>query len=76
MSWHPYKSNCNILMTLSLSLSLSLICKEANQCADALTKFGATLSSNYINFVNPPLVMEDLLAFNKAELYCNRLIRI
>ena len=40
----------------------------------ALTKFGATLSSDYVTFVNPPAVVKDLLAFDKAELFCNRLI--
>ena len=51
------------------------IFKEANQCADALAKFGVTLSFDYINFVNSLTMVEDLLTFNKAELYCNRLIR-
>ena len=51
------------------------IFKEANQCADALAKFGVTLSSDYVNFVYSPTMVEDLLTFNKAELYCNRLIR-
>ena len=56
------------------STNVQHISREANQCANALVKFGATLSSDFVNFVNPPPVVEDLLAFDKAKLFCNRLI--
>jgi hypothetical protein len=48
--------------------------REANQCADALAKIGLHLSSSFVTFVDPPPVVEDLLAFDKAELYCTRMI--
>ena len=37
-------------------------------------KFGATLSFDYVNFVNPSPMVEDLLAFDNAKLFCNILI--
>ena len=71
----PLLYDCRTLLKKFHSSTIHHIFREANQCADALAKFGATLSSDYVNFVNP-LAVVDLLAFDKAELYCNRLIRI
>ena len=70
----PLLGDCKTLLKKFHSTTVQHIFKEANQCADALAKFGATLSSDFVNFVNPPLVVEDLLAFDKSEFYCNKLI--
>ena len=70
----PLIDDCRTLLKKFHSSTDHRIFREASQCADALAKFGATLSSYYVNFVNPPPVVKDLLAFDKAELYCNRLI--
>ncbi|XP_050263839.1 uncharacterized protein LOC126708061 [Quercus robur] len=70
----PLLGDCRTLLKKFHSTTIQYIFREANQCADALAKFGATLSSDFVNFVNPPPVVEDLLAFDKAEPYCNRLI--
>ena len=43
---------------------------ESNQCVDALAMFRATLSFNYVN-----IWWRTLLSFDKAELFCNKLIR-
>ena len=67
----PLLGDCRTLLKKFHSTNIQHIFREANQCADALAKFGATLSSD---FVNSPPVVEDLLAFDKAELYCNILI--
>ena len=40
--------------------------REANQCANILAKIGLHLSSSFVTFVDPPSVVEDLLAFDKA----------
>ena len=50
--------------------------REANQCTDTLAKIGFHLSSSFVTFVDLPLVVEeeDLLAFDKAQLYCTRMI--
>ena len=47
---------------------------EANQCADALAKLGAHSGSHFVVFCNPPPVVENLLAFDKANKFCNRLV--
>ena len=70
----PLLGDCRTLLKKFHGTIVQHIFREANQCADALAKFGATLSSDFVNFVNPPPVVEDLLAFDKAELYCNKLI--
>ena len=48
--------------------------RKANQCADALANLGLHLELSSTVFVNPPLVVENLLAFDKANLYFNRMI--
>jgi hypothetical protein len=48
--------------------------KEANQYADALVKLGLHLNNFFVTFVDPPPMVEDLLAFDKIELYCTRMI--
>ena len=70
----PLLGDCRILLKKFHSTNVQHIFREANQCADALAKFGAILSLDFVNFVNPSPVVEDLLAFDKAELFCNRLI--
>ena len=47
---------------------------EANQCVDALAKLGAQTGSHFVVFCNPPPVVENLLAFDKASMFCNRLV--
>ena len=47
--------------------------REANQCADALATLGLNLHVPFMDFVHPPLVVETLLAFDKAELFYTRM---
>ena len=47
---------------------------EANQCADALAKLEAQYFTHFVVFCNPPPVVETLFAFDKASMYCNRLV--
>jgi hypothetical protein len=48
--------------------------REANQCADALANLGLTLDCPFQYFSNPPSVVANLLAFDKAELFCMRMV--
>ena len=70
----PLLGDCRTLLKKFHNTIVQHIFKEANQCADVLAKFGAILSLDFVNFVNPPPMVEDLLAFDKIELFCNRLI--
>ena len=48
--------------------------REANQCIDALAELGAQSLYSFAVFCNPPAVVEAILAFDKASMYCNRLV--
>ncbi len=48
--------------------------REANQCADALANLSLNLEFPFMDFVNPQPVVENLLAFDKAELFCIHMI--
>ena len=47
---------------------------EANQCVDALAKLGSQSLYNFAVFCNSPPVVEAILAFDKANIHCNRLV--
>lgn len=47
---------------------------EANQCADALAKLGASSLSSFVVFLNPPPMVESIIASNKANLRCKRMV--
>ena len=66
--------DCRNLLQDFTNLVVRYVFREANQCADTLTKIGLHLNSSFVTFVDPSLVMEDLLAFDKAQLYCTRMI--
>ena len=48
--------------------------REANQCVDALAKLEAQSLYIFATFCNSPPVVEAILAFDKANLHCNRLV--
>ena len=48
--------------------------REANQCADALANLGLNLEILFMDFVNLLPVVENLLAFDKAEFFCTRMV--
>jgi len=48
--------------------------QKANQCADALAKLGATSLSSFTVFLCPLPVVDRLLAYDKANMCCNRLV--
>ena len=40
----------------------------------ALANLGFYLNNSFVTFVNPTPVVDNLLAFDKAELYCTRMV--
>ena len=70
----PLLTDCRNLLSEIPNKQIVHIYREANQCADALAKFGASIASSFVIFLNPPSVVESILAANKASLRCNRLI--
>ena len=61
--------DCRTLLKKFHKLIIQHIFREANQCVNTLAKFRVTLSFDYVYFVNPPTMMEDLLAFDKPEFF-------
>ena len=56
------------------NMQIKHIFKEANQCADAMAKLGASSVTSFVVFLHPLLVVERILANDKARLCCNRLV--
>ena len=65
----PLLNGCRILLRNFHRLTIKHSYKEANQCSDALAKFGTSQSTDYVIFDSPPLVVENLLAFDKSKLF-------
>ena len=72
MLMKPLLSDCRNFLQRFSNPVVKHIFREANQCADALAKFGAASVVFFVVFDNPLPVVENLLAFDKAELFCNR----
>lgn len=74
LSLEPLLSNCKNLMKTFPNYNVAHVYKEANRCADKLVRLGADLHSDHLIWYNPPLVVEELLASDKASHVCNRLV--
>ena len=70
----PLLSDCRSLLKQIPNKHVLHVYREANQCADALAKLGAQSGSHLVVFCNPPPVVENLLVFYKANMFCNRLV--
>ena len=69
LSLEPLLSDCRNLMKTFLNCTVANVYREANRCADRLTRLGADLHSDHLILYNPPPVVEDLL-----DHVCNRLV--
>jgi ribonuclease HI len=69
----PLLSDYRHLLQLFDNPVVQHVYREANQCTDALATLGLNLHVSFMDFVHPPSVVETLLAFDKAELFCTRL---
>ena len=70
----PLLTDCRNLLSEIPNKQIVHIYREANQCANALAKLGASSVNSFVIFLNPPSVVESILAADKASLRCNRLI--
>ena len=55
-------------------MQIKHIFREANQCADAIAKLGASSVTSFVVFLHPLPMVERILANDKARLCCNRLV--
>ena len=69
----PLLSDCKSLLQLFDNPVVQHAYREANQRANALATLGLNLHAPFMDFVHPPSVVETLLAFDKAKLFCTRM---
>jgi hypothetical protein len=50
--------------------------EATNECANALATIGLNLDIPFRAFVNPSSVVENLLAFDNAELFCTHMVYV
>ena len=72
----PLLTDCRNLLSKIPNKQIVHIYREANQCIDALAKLGANSVDYFVIFLYPPPVVESIIASDKANLRCNRLINI
>ena len=78
---NPRQSNNFILSILDycrqLASQIPQICfshcnREANKCADFMARKGTHQNEDFCLFENPPVGLNDLLAFDRSGMYLNR----
>ena len=67
-------TDCKNLLSEIPNKQIVHIYREANQCADALAKLGASSVDSFVIFLYSSPVVESIIASDKANLRCNRLI--
>ena len=70
----PLLTDCRNLLKEFSNKRVIHAFRKANQCADALAKLGSQSLYSFAVFCNPPPVVEAILAFDKANMHCNRLV--
>ena len=70
----PLFNDCRNLIKTFPSCIVIHIFRKANGCADKLANMGATQSVDFLLLYEPPPVVVDLLAFDKVELFCIRMV--
>nr|POE59596.1 putative ribonuclease h protein [Quercus suber] len=72
----PLLNDCRNLIKTFTNCTVAHIFREANRCANKLANMGATQAVNFLLLYEPPPVVVDLLAFDKTELFCNKMLVI
>ena len=62
-------SDCRNLLYNFFNLIVKHVYRVANQCVEALVNLGLHLNDSFVTFANSRHVVENLPAFDKAELY-------
>ena len=74
LTLEPLLNDCRNLVREFPNMQIKHIYREANQCADAMVKIGASNVNSFVVFLHPLPVVERILANDKARLCCNRLV--
>ena len=70
----PLLTDCRNLLSKIPNKQIVHIYREANQCADTLATIGACSVGSFVTFLYPPPVVESIIASDKTNMCCNRLI--
>ena len=70
----PLLTNCRNLLKAIPNKQVVHAYREANQCANALAKLGATSLTSFVVFSTPPPVVDSVLAHDKTNVFCNRIV--
>ena len=70
----PLLNDCRNLIKAFPNYTVTQIFREANRCADKLANMGATQPTDFLLLYEPPPLVDNMIAFHKAKLFCNRLI--
>lgn len=70
----PLLNDCKTLIRSMPNCSITHIFREANKSADRMVKMGANLVIDFQFFYKPPPLVDNALVFDRAELFCIRLV--
>ena len=70
----PLLTDCRNLLKAFPNPQVVHVYREANQCADALAKMGALSLTSFVVFWTPPPVVDSILAHDRANVFCNRIV--
>ena len=68
----PLFDNCSQLVARFSRCCIRHICREANMCADKLSKLGLVQALYFVLHHNPPVELVHLIEADKCGLYSNR----
>ena len=70
----PIIDDCRKLISSTPQVRIGHCYREANSCADFLTKMGSAQIREFILFNDLPVDLEDLISLDAVGMYHNRLL--
>jgi len=70
----PLLNDCRKLIKAFPNCTVTHIFREAYRCANKLANMGAIQLFDFLLLYEPLPVMDNMLTFDKAEFFCNRLV--
>lgn len=70
----PLLTDCRNLVREIPNKQVTHVFRKANHCADVMAKLRASSLDSFVVFLYPPPMVESIVASDKVNLRCNRLI--
>ena len=70
----PLFNDCRNLIRALTNCTMTHIFREANRCADRRAKMEVVQLIDFLILYESSLVVDNLLPFDKVEIFCNRLV--